>query len=226
MLKGVGFDFGNVIGIFNTSEWLEFVKHHRGNCRRPEEMFSGDMLQVILAFDRGGMSDVEFYSRIRTAYRMSIPTLRDFYDKLGKILSIDWEMVGLVQNLRKRGVATFLVTNINSFHARYIRQNFPEVFPSFDYCMISCEEGIIKPEPEAYIRPLEILGLKSEDCIFIDDSWSNIKAACRLGYKGWHFNSTDNIFLQNGKINEEREKLINLISVLDEQGLLYDKTRH
>lgn len=169
------FDFGNVIGIFDTLRWYNFIYRYRGNCLEPHELFSGSLSGVMKDFDLGRLSKVEYYSRIRGAYRISTLTSKDFFDEFEAILRIDREMLGMVNDLQKRGIITVLVTNMNPFHADYLRQHYPEVMASFDYKMISCEEGMIKPSPEFWIRPLDSLGLNPSDCVVVDDSLKTLK---------------------------------------------------
>ena len=215
MIKCVMFDFGNVLGIFDMPRWHRFIYKYRGNCLDPHGFFSGSLLEMIRNYDLGNISSQEYYAKVRSAYRMSIPTFKDFFNEFGAIITIDNEMLGIVKDLRKRGVLTVLVTNMNSFHASYVGQHYPEVMASFDYKMISCEEGISKPLPEFWIRPLNFLGLNASECIVIDDFWENIKVACALGTKGWYYNVSDEKFCQNGRLDEERNKFKNFIKLLD-----------
>ncbi|MDP3792230.1 MAG: HAD-IA family hydrolase [bacterium] len=225
LIKCVMFDFGNVLGIFDTPRWFDFIYRYRGNCLEPHELFSGSLLGITKDFDLGGLSPMDYYAKVRSAYRISTPTPKDFFNMLGSILSVDREMLEMVKTLRARGVVTVLVTNMNSFHAGYILQHYPEVMVSFDRKMISYEEGVIKPSPEFWIRPLDSLGFNASESIVVDDVLENIRVVCELGMKGWHYNVSDEKFCQNGRLEEERLKFKNFLEYLDSIGLLYDKTR-
>ena len=50
---------------------------------------------------------------------------------------------------------------------------------------------MLKPDSEIYIRLLEKFGLKAEECLFIDDSEANIRAAEALGFYGLVFDKRD-----------------------------------
>src|SRR3989344_2415381 len=128
MIKCVMFDFGNVIGIFDTLRWYDFIRKHRRNCLDPREMFSGSLKQDMRDFDLGKISEDEYYSRTSAAYQMSVPQ-NDFFDMLGEgVLRIDREMLGLVNYLGARGVTTILITNMNPYHARFVSERYSEVF--------------------------------------------------------------------------------------------------
>jgi HAD superfamily hydrolase (TIGR01509 family) len=222
MIKCAMFDFGNVIGIFDTPRWYDFIRRYKGNCREPWEMFAGgSLIQNILEFDRGVISDIVFYSRTRLAYKISTLTMADFYKEFTEILAIDYKMLRIVKDLKARGVITILVTNMNEIHADYIGSKYPEIFSSFDHLMISSREGVAKPDPRAFTLPLEWAGIEAREGILIDDSISNINAASKIGIVSWHYNVTDERWCMNGKLDAERKKLGHLLKFLKGKRLLY-----
>lgn len=54
----------------------------------------------------------------------------------------------------------------------------------FDQIILSGNEGISKPDPKIFEITLERLNENPENCIFIDDSPTNVEAARRLGMAG------------------------------------------
>lgn len=54
----------------------------------------------------------------------------------------------------------------------------------FDAILLSAVEGSSKPRKDIYIKALERIGSKSEECIFIDNKPKNIEAANKLGISG------------------------------------------
>lgn len=54
----------------------------------------------------------------------------------------------------------------------------------FDQIVLSGNEGISKPDPKIFEITLDRLGENPENCIFIDDSPTNVEAARRLGMGG------------------------------------------
>ena len=53
----------------------------------------------------------------------------------------------------------------------------------FDELVLSYEEGIAKPNPEIFLMTAKRLGVRPEECVFIDDSEDNILAAKSIGMK-------------------------------------------
>ncbi|HEX3982509.1 MAG TPA: HAD family phosphatase [Acidisoma sp.] len=52
---------------------------------------------------------------------------------------------------------------------------------------VSAEFGARKPEPECYLRCLDVLGARSEETLFIDDSVANVEGAREAGLVSYHF---------------------------------------
>lgn len=219
-IRGGMFDFGNVVGIYDTIRWYSFIREKRGNCFEPHESFSGSRKDIIDKFDLNQTSEKDFFNFYVETYQLKNISMSMFFNMFSDVMWVDWEMLSIVRMLRRAGIMTILVTNMNSCHLRHIRRHYPEVMASFDYRMISCEEGVIKPNPEALIRPLEWAGLKAEETIFVDDNYVNVEMACGLGVKGWYYNVTDECFRQNGKLNEERQKLKNYLELLWKLGII------
>jgi HAD superfamily hydrolase (TIGR01509 family) len=61
------------------------------------------------------------------------------------------------------------------------------VYQYFDGEIISCEEGLVKPEKEIYSLLLERFCLDPAQTMFIDDRKENVIAAAELGITPFHF---------------------------------------
>ncbi|OGN09747.1 MAG: hypothetical protein A3C61_02985 [Candidatus Yanofskybacteria bacterium RIFCSPHIGHO2_02_FULL_39_10] len=220
----VMFDFGNVVGIFDTPRFHSFIRENSQNHTEPRDLFFGPLTDVFKRYDLGEINDHKFFGFIQQAFQFrSNAIMDDLFYVFGDVLDIDREILRIRDELRRQGIVTALITNMNPFHAAYIRRKYPEIFNGFDYNFISCEEGIVKPNPEAWIRTLDHLGFKAEETIFIDDFIDNIEECCKLGIKGWHYNITGKYYYQNGKLNEERQKLKDFLSLLWNRGIMAPK---
>jgi 2-haloacid dehalogenase len=78
-------------------------------------------------------------------------------------------------------------------------ETFPLVAHQFDFLkwfdplVVSGEVNMIKPDAEIFQYLLGELGRDAGDCIFIDDSIANIRAARALGFVTIHFSSADQL---------------------------------
>jgi epoxide hydrolase-like predicted phosphatase len=89
-------------------------------------------------------------------------------------------MYQLIRDLRGKGVRTALLSN-SWGPSGYERQDFPHLF---DAVVISAEVGMRKPEPRIFYHAAELLDTSPDECVFVDDLETNVKAAAGLGMTG------------------------------------------
>ena len=58
-----------------------------------------------------------------------------------------------------------------------------QVMPLFDAIIESSKAGVRKPDPKIYLMMCDLLGVKPEACIYLDDLGINCKPAAGLGMK-------------------------------------------
>jgi len=85
----------------------------------------------------------------------------------------------LLEFLRGRGFKCVLVTNNSRRSAQAVLR---EMDLRFDL-IFTREDGALKPEPEALLRPLRTLGLKPEQAVLIGDSHHDLLAAQGAGIR-------------------------------------------
>lgn len=87
-----------------------------------------------------------------------------------------------VEFLRTKQVSTALLSNDTREWNEYLRGK-SDLDKLFDVKIVSGEVGLRKPMPEIYLLAVEKLGVKPEDCVFVDDQDRNLIAAQALGIK-------------------------------------------
>jgi putative hydrolase of the HAD superfamily len=80
----------------------------------------------------------------------------------------------------------------------------------FNVSVVSCDVGLKKPDPRIYKLTLKKLGLKAEECVFIDNKMENIRAARKLGMKGILFKNNRQLIKDLGKLGVGVERGGNL----------------
>lgn len=113
----------------------------------------------------------DFVQLWRRSYSEPMPGMRDLLQRLqGRCRLV------LLSNVDGCYWPTALaaVPELGGFHAR----------------VLSFEQGVAKPQAEAFRRALDAAGTAVEHCFFVDDKAENIDAAAALGLRGHHFRDT------------------------------------
>lgn len=68
------------------------------------------------------------------------------------------------------------------------------IYNKFDLCLVSCEQGMRKPNPSFYKLLLKKLKISPSEGLFIDNQIWNIKSAKKLGLNTILFSNNSNLF--------------------------------
>lgn len=98
---------------------------------------------------------------------------------------LDWTIIDLIRSLRARDLPVGMLSNNVPLLADEIAAL--EVGDLFDVILISCEIGVMKPDPRAYHAILDRLNVEAGNAIFIDDSAANVQGAQAVGMNGVHY---------------------------------------
>lgn len=97
-----------------------------------------------------------------------IPGKFDMYNEL-------WETIPSLKRKFKLGI----INNGNSLALKFWRQRFN--FSAFDVFVNSGQVKLMKPDPDIFRLTCNKLHVSPEECLFMDDSLQNIKAARNMG---------------------------------------------
>ena len=127
-----------------------------------------------------------------------------FKADIGEITSLEvWEALGFQGDLEKiekeyldtielsNGFIDFIekvkgkyklaiISNDSSRWSKYLREKF-DINKYFDVISISGDLKIQKPDERIFLLTMEKLGMKAEDCIYVDDRTGNLNAAKKVG---------------------------------------------
>lgn len=95
----------------------------------------------------------------------------------------------LIEELKAAGYRLYVLSNMSREFIEFLRR-IP-VYRHFEGEVVSCEEGVCKPEPEIYRLLLSRYGLNPTETLFIDDRRENIEGAEREGITGFWFDRHD-----------------------------------
>lgn len=111
--------------------------------------------------------------------------------------------VQLMQRLKAHGYDLYLFSNIGEKTFIELEKKLPNLFDLFDGIVITQEQDnwIQKPYPSAFAKFLSRFNLTARDCIFIDNSHSNVKTALDEGMYPILFKSPAQLFHELNQLN-------------------------
>jgi epoxide hydrolase-like predicted phosphatase len=180
VIRGVIFDFGNVVCSFDVGRFL--AKLH-GWSGVPVETLRGRVYGSNLhsMYERGEISSEEFRDRIARMTGARVP-VEAFEEGFTDIFTPLADTQALIPKLKGR-YRIGLLSNTNECHFRRHIRHVP-VFPLFDAVTVSFEVGALKPDPAIYRDALRKLSLPPEACVFIDDIREYAEGAKAVGIHG------------------------------------------
>lgn len=100
--------------------------------------------------------------------------------------------VAILKQLKQARHALYALTNFSAETFPIMRRRY-KFLQLFEYILVSGEVGMIKPDPAIYRLLLEKIDRRAEECLFIDDSATNVDAARQLGFDVIQFQSPDRL---------------------------------
>ncbi|MDP9138320.1 MAG: HAD family phosphatase [Pseudomonadota bacterium] len=97
--------------------------------------------------------------------------------------------VRVLESLKGAGVPVFAITNFSTEKFDLARKRHA-FLALFDGIVVSGHERLLKPDPRIFELFLTRYGFAGAECIFIDDSETNVRVASRLGMATIHFSET------------------------------------
>ena len=201
MITAIIFDFGRVI-----------------SAQKPLSLFRG--YEDELGLEPGTINFIMFDSEAWQEALVGRKTAEEFWYEIGPELGLN--SGDEVDTFRHRYHADEAINEgvlklIRRLHGNYklaVLSNSPpglskwladwNMLNFFKVVFCSGDEGMAKPDPEAFELTLERLGLKPNEAVFIDDTREHVEAARKLGLQGILFTTA-----------EELEKELDLLLRID-----------
>ena len=121
------------------------------------------------------------------------PAIRAYRENFpDSLVGVIEDSVQILRELHSAGIPLFALTNWSEelFPAALNRFDFLDLFEDI---IVTGEEGVAKPDPEIFEILQERIGHALVDCIFIDDSPTNIEAAGEAGLDAILFTDTGDL---------------------------------
>jgi HAD superfamily hydrolase (TIGR01509 family) len=144
-------------------------------------------------FFLGKITEDELWQRMSDRYGWKVP-LESLKAAVRKNFAPIPGTREIIVDLRRRGACRSV--NILSNHGKEwvadIESRF-NLHTLFDVRHYSCDTGVAKPDPSAFMKLCTEIGAKPSECLFIDDYHVNIAAAYALGFTTRHFTDAKNL---------------------------------
>lgn len=176
------FDLGNVL-VFHDNGLL----FHRLGARAglpPQEVAQRLTGAGWTAANRGQLDAEGIRRDVCGALGVDLP-LEEFAPLWSSHFTVHEAVLPYVEALEGR-VKRVLLSNTNHLHVAYLRPRLP-LLQRFDAVLMSCEVGLVKPEPAFFQLALERAGCAPHEAAFFDDLPEYVEAANALGIRGHLF---------------------------------------
>ncbi len=184
MYKNIIFDLGGVIVKFNPRNFLmEKLMNEKMENKVYNIVFGSqtwkDMDSGLLTREEGNIIMLK-----EAANQDCLFEVEEAIETWFSILEPRMYIVKLANRLKKNGYNIYYLSNIPVDVFAFLASH--AFFPDFDGGVCSYEVGVNKPDERIYNAILDKYELNANECIFIDDTLANVKAACDLDITGIH----------------------------------------
>jgi putative hydrolase of the HAD superfamily len=174
MIHVIIFDYGGVLAFRRSEKFRKFVNKKYGVT---EEQFKKAWKTYNPDFEMGKCSNIKFLKTLSDFWGIN-PRLQELAYAFYAADEPESKMVRMIKKLKKHFVLA-LLSNSNKLltdkikHYRFLNDVHVKIF--------SDEVGIRKPDMRIYVHCIKELGVRPEECIFIDDKEENLEPARKLG---------------------------------------------
>jgi putative hydrolase of the HAD superfamily len=180
LIKNIIFDLGNVLVNVHFDKFEKRLLDEGASKAACDSLFQSKELRED--YESGKMSNKEFLKLACSKLDCRISQSK-FKEIFSDMFSEIPEMKSFVSNLiSEKRYKLFLLSNTNSYHFNYIKNNFDYV-KNINNFVLSYKLKLNKPSPEIYLKVLKKYRLKPEDTLFIDDLDCNCATAEKTGMK-------------------------------------------
>lgn len=181
MIKTIIFDIGNVLTKFCWSEYFADFHYSEETLKRlaAATVLSDDWKE----YDLGNLSDKEVLDLFIANDPSIEKELRASLRNVDGILEQCDYAIPWIEELKAKG---YRVLYLSNFSEKVLRDcdRIMGFLPHMDGGILSCRVHFVKPDPAIYKLLLKQYSLLPEECVFLDDTAENIKAAEALGIHG------------------------------------------
>ena len=192
-IRALILDYGGVISLPQKAENV-------ANICRTLNLEQDEFMRVYLnqrgAFDIGRIRAEAFWHNVLREFGLESSNELIPYLIQEDILSwteLNDAVIQFISEIREKIFKLAVISNMPIDVLESMRNNF-QWFESFDVLVFSCDVGVNKPDIEIYEYGLRELEIPPGDCLFVDDSIDNVRAAMDVGMHAIHFRTFSDFY--------------------------------
>jgi 2-haloacid dehalogenase len=185
------FDIGGVLLDWNARHLYEKLFDNPAEMDR--FLTEIDFQSWNLELDRGSFTFAENVAALSHKFPHYANLIRAFDERWAETISGPIQAtIEILQTLKEQGYGLYGLTNWSAEKYEITRHKYP-FFGLFDDIVVSGMVKLVKPDPRIFALALEKARRPAAECVLIDDSETNVTAACHLGLKTIHFKSAEQL---------------------------------
>ncbi len=191
MIKAIIFDYAGVLG--TEAGWI-WLNKNINNLEIRKDFFN----KIANDVDSGKITNNE-YSEILA--RESGKSSDQIWKEIKSEVIINKKLISFIKTLRPKYKIGLLSNFTHPWLSEILTEN--NLWELFDSQIISSEHKIIKPNPEIFKKMLDMLNIKPEEAVFVDDRQTNIDGAKKVGINAILFVDNDQLIKDLKKFKVE-----------------------
>ncbi|MEK7177578.1 MAG: HAD-IA family hydrolase [Patescibacteria group bacterium] len=181
MIKAIIFDFAGVIG--SDGYWI-YLKDKLIDLEERKSYFH----ELSVKVDDATITHQEFVQIIATELKVPEEIV---WKEIFKRIVINQELLEIINKLKKRYKICLLTNFVNEWMKELFKVYKLDKY--FDVKVVSSLEKMVKPNKEIYLLALNLLKLKPNETIFIDDRQYNVDGGEKVGIKSLLFTTNEKL---------------------------------
>lgn len=193
MINTIIIDFGGVLGTDSDTIFYKALKKHGISRKKALEILQKHWLKMLVDDERID----KLWETTKKCTSSNIEIVETDYNNL---ISVDHEMLNLCKDLKQKGYKLGVLAN-ETYDWMNIKRKKGNLDEIFNVVYSSADIKFAKPDKKAFLKIIESLKAKPEECIFIDDRDKNIFSAEKLGIKSILFKNLNKLIKDLTEIN-------------------------
>ena len=148
--------------------------------------------KIGLLYRSGKISKEKFWTLFRESLNINNYELINFSEQWNRLYTPNHEMIDLLKILNKNHYNLYYLSNNVEDRVIYLKQHYT-FFDLFQGGIFSYEIGCRKPNIIMYKRIIDMINIKPQKCLYVDDKIEFLKPANSLGMNTIHFTDIEKL---------------------------------